>query len=263
MTGTKMGAKAGGDTDALGYRAKMGVLVPATNTIAQPEYEAMRPRGVTNHVARMAPSDRGKVVGDLDAYRKSLERGPDHIKAAIDQVLPCAPDAIVLGHSIDTFRGGLKGADALGADLTAHAGGVPVILPSHAFVAALKALGVGPRIAALTPYFPPGDEQVVDFFSSAGFEIVDLIGLKCPGPLAIAATPEADVVAALKRLAENDVDAIVQPGTNLATCALAAQAETWLGKRVLACNTVVYWHALRHLGLSDQFEGFGPLLSGC
>ncbi|MCR6646067.1 MAG: hypothetical protein NVV62_16905 [Terricaulis sp.] len=246
--------------DGLGPRAKVGVLVPATNTIAQPEYEALRPLGVTNHVARMAPSDRGKAIGDLDAYRKSLERGPEHIKQAIDQVVPCEPNIIVLGHSIDTFRGGQAGARAMGEDLTAHAKGVPVVLPSEAFVSALKAIGAGPKIAALTPYFPPGDEQVLSFFEDAGYSITRLIGLKCPGPLAIAATPERVVIDALRELAAEKVDAIIQPGTNLATSKLAALAERWLGIPVLACNTVVYWRTIRDLGIRDQCDDFGVLL---
>src|SRR5439155_24140893 len=40
--------------DVLGYRAKIGVLVPATNTIVEPEYHAMAPRGVTLHTARFS-----------------------------------------------------------------------------------------------------------------------------------------------------------------------------------------------------------------
>ena len=35
--------------DALATRAKIAVIVPATNTVVQPEMEAMRPNGVTNH----------------------------------------------------------------------------------------------------------------------------------------------------------------------------------------------------------------------
>ncbi len=245
--------------DALGGRGKVGVLAPATNTIAQPEYEAMRPLGVTNHVARMKPSDRGSAAGDLEKYRKSLERGPDHIKEAIDQVIPCEPDIIVLGHSIDTFRGGRAGARKLREDLTAHAKGAPVVLPSEAFVSALEAIGAGKRLGALTPYFPPGDEQVVSFFADAGYSIERLIGLKCPTPLAIAATPERDVIAAFKALAEAGVDAIIQPGTNLATSRLAAEAERWLGVPVLACNTVVYWRTVRDLGIKDQTDAFGLL----
>ena len=39
--------------DYLGYRAKMGVTTPSTNTVVQPEYDDMRPPGVTNHLGRM------------------------------------------------------------------------------------------------------------------------------------------------------------------------------------------------------------------
>ena len=42
--------------DALGHRAKVGILVPATNTIVEPELAAMQPPGVTNHVSRMGAS---------------------------------------------------------------------------------------------------------------------------------------------------------------------------------------------------------------
>lgn len=246
--------------DALGFRAKIGVLVPATNTIAQPEYEALRPHGVTNHVARMAPSARAAMHADrMDDYRKSLDRSLDHVLAAIDLVAPCKPDGILLGHSIDTFRGGLRGAETMRETLQAHAGGTPVILPAESFVRALQALGVGRRLAALTPYWPPGDEQVRDFFNDAGYQVTEVIGLKCVGPLAIASTPMSHVVDALRELARGRPDVIVQPGTNLATAQLAAEAGRWLGVPVLSCNSVTYWDALRQLGIPDRRADAGAL----
>ncbi len=36
--------------DTLGWRLKLGVLVPSINTAVQPEHDGMRPPGVTNHV---------------------------------------------------------------------------------------------------------------------------------------------------------------------------------------------------------------------
>src|SRR5262249_35566548 len=45
-------------TDALGFRKKFGLIAPSTNTSVQPEFEAMRPRGVTNHFGRIhIPND--------------------------------------------------------------------------------------------------------------------------------------------------------------------------------------------------------------
>ena len=52
--------------DALGWRMKFGVIAPSTNTAVQPEFDAMRPRGVTNHFARIhIPND--PLRGDEDS----------------------------------------------------------------------------------------------------------------------------------------------------------------------------------------------------
>ena len=56
------------------------------------------------------------------------------------------------------------------------------------------------------------------------------------------------------------VDAIVQVGTNLAMAEVAAMAEFWLDKPVIAINTATYWHALRTNGIADRIYGFGSLL---
>ena len=45
--------KEGGLADTLGWRMKFGVVTPSTNTVVQPEYDDLRPPGVTNHIARM------------------------------------------------------------------------------------------------------------------------------------------------------------------------------------------------------------------
>ena len=39
--------------DKLGWRANWGVIAPSTNTSVQPEFDEMRPRGVTNHMSRI------------------------------------------------------------------------------------------------------------------------------------------------------------------------------------------------------------------
>ena len=57
-----------------------------------------------------------------------------------------------------------------------------------------------------------------------------------------------------------DVDAIIQVGTNLSMVRLAAAAEMWLGKPVIAINTATYWHALRQNGIPDKIPGLGRLL---
>jgi maleate isomerase len=66
---------------------------------------------------------------------------------------------------------------------------------------------------------------------------------------------------ALHTLDGDHVDAIAQIGTNLSMVRLAAAAEMWLGKPVIAINTATYWHALRANGIADRMDGFGRLLA--
>ena len=57
-----------------------------------------------------------------------------------------------------------------------------------------------------------------------------------------------------------EIEAIIQVGTNLAMARLAAMAEFWLDKPVLAINTATYWWALRRNGIADKIDGLGSLL---
>ena len=75
------------------------------------------------------------------------------------------------------------------------------------------------------------------------------ICLQRPSPVQIAHTTDAMCRDALNQLDGDDVDAIVQVGTNLSMVRFAAAAEFYLGKPVIAINTATYWHALRAVGL--------------
>ena len=59
----------------------------------------------------------------------------------------------------------------------------------------------------------------------------------------------------------DSVQAVVQAGTNLNFLRLAAKAERWLSKPVLANNAVTWWMALRDNDIRDKIFGFGRILS--
>jgi maleate isomerase len=116
------------------------------------------------------------------------------------------------------------------------------------------------RIAILTPHQPRGDEMVRAYFAEAGYDVVRLIGLKCPSPTMIAHTTTDQLIRSLRELDGPDIDAIVQVGTNLPNLETAASAERWLAKPVLSINAVTYWDTLRRLGIEDRIYGYGRIL---
>jgi maleate isomerase len=244
--------------DVLGWRCKFGVLGPSTNTVVQPDFEMMRPPGVTNHYSRIftpnaqAVSNESFMAGTQVIGQNTLD--------AVRSVMTCSPDYLVMGMSAVTFYGGVKGADEFQARVENEAG-IKISIGSHSCTAALKAYGGIKRIAILSPYYPVANEQVARYFTESGFDVVRDVYLACQSWTAIAEVPPSVLRQKLIELnGGGDVDAIVQVGTNLSMVRLAAAAEMWLGKPVIAINTATYWHALRQNGIMDKIENVGRLL---
>jgi len=244
-------------TDSLGYRHKFGVLAPSTNTSVQPEFDRMRPAGVTNHFSRIYIPD-NPVNNDEDFNQLMIDIRAE-LMNAVDRLMTCKPDYVVMGMSAETFWDGLEGSVELQRRIEERAG-VKVAMGSDACQAALRRYGDIKRIAVVTPYMPIGDENVIKFFGDCGIEVVNLIGLKCESPVAIAHVTEKELRDTIIAVDGQDVEAIVQVGTNLAMGRVAGIAEFWLDKPVLAINTATYWWALRQNGIEDKVEGWGSLL---
>jgi maleate isomerase len=241
---------------------KFAVVAPSTNTSVEPEYAAMQPRGVTNHFSRIAIPDTS--VTDDASFMVMLQSIRDATFDAVDVSMSMEPGCVIMGMSAETFWDGADGADRLHRKLLDRTGGIPVIMGSTAVDVAIKAYerDGGPirRLGIITPYMPVADRNVRRFFEDQGYEVVTLIGLKSPSPMKIAHESKQVLRDATIAVSEG-VDAIVQAGTNLAFAQVAAIAEFWLDKPVIAINTATYWHALRSMGIMDQIDGFGSLLS--
>ena len=243
-------------TDSLGYRKKFAVVVPSTNTSVQPELDAMRPAGVTNHISRIVIRDR--PVNSSEDSVEVLKSIAATQQEAIDAAMSLHPDHMVLGISAESFWDGLEASHRLEKEIASHTG-LKVSMGSTATVKALNLLKAK-RIAGVSPFWPVGDEKLRSYFSEAGFEVKRVKGLKGRSPVLIAHISETDIRQAMKEVDGDDVDAIICMGTNMACARLAGEAEAWLGKPVIAVNTAIYWHALRTAGIQDKVGGFGSLL---
>jgi maleate isomerase len=243
--------------DHLGWRMKFGLLGPSTNTIVQPDMDDMRPVGVTNHYGRIEIP--GMSVSSNEDFLRLVQLIQGNTMHAIDVLKTCEMGAMVMGMSATTFWNGRAGAEAYLKELQERAG-VPVSCGSFSTEAALNRHGAK-RIAFFSPYFEVANAQVRRFYQDCGFTVVRDIALERPSPVQIAHTTDAMCRDAIRRIDGDDVDAIVQVGTNLSMVRLAAAAELFLGKPVIAINTATYWHALRAAGIGDRIDGFGTLLS--
>src|ERR1700688_2613911 len=197
--------------DVLGWRCQFVVLRPPPNTIGQPDFEMMRPPGVTNHY-RGIFTPNAKAVSN-DTFMAGTKLIGENVLDAVRNVMTCEPDYLVMGMSAVTFYNGAAGADAFQAKVEKESG-VGISIGSHSSTAALKAYGGIKRIAFLSPYYPVANAEVKRYFTESGFEVVRDIYLECKSWTAIAEVPP-DLLRE-KLIALNgdgrDVDAIIQVG---------------------------------------------------
>ncbi|MDC0986296.1 Asp/Glu racemase [Alphaproteobacteria bacterium] len=243
----------------IGPRGRIGVIIPSTNIGVEHDCQQIIADGVTWHFARFFIKVRD--LSSDESFLKFVEAIQKTIPLAVRDVVTAEVRHVMMGMSAETFWGGVDGNNAFQDRVLDIMGpGLKLTTGADAAVAALRKFGAK-KLAVLTPYQPIADKQVHAFFAESGFDIVRLVGLKCDTANSIAHTPEAQVLdVVLNELDGDDVDAIIQVGTNLSALPLFPALEKQLRKPVLPINVALIWHALRAIGVDDKFYGKGRLL---
>jgi maleate isomerase len=246
----------------IGHRAKIGVIIPSTNTSVEYDCQRLIPRGVSWHFSRFMIEHAD--LSDDDNFIRFLEMLRQTIGASIESLMTCKPDHVMMGMSAEPFWGGIEGNDGFVEKIQEAVGDVGLTTGANAVIAALEALdvsgNVGKNIAVITPYQPIGDKNVHLFFEDSGYNVKQVLGLRCENAHdAIALVPDHQVMDMVRQVDADDIDAIIQVGTNLSTATSFPVIEKWLEKPVLPINVATAWHALRSCGVRDQYDHLGRL----
>jgi len=254
------------DNYQVARRARIGVLIPSTNTGVEYDLQKFLPDGVTWHPSRFWIelrnwADEVDATGESvnDVFERFLDIMRGEIPGSIRNVLSANISHLMLGMSAETFWGGLEGNIEFEQDIQDQIGDLGLTTGAGATRDALEAFGCK-RISVITPYPPVGDDNVRRFFGDIGYEVKGVFGMNRPSATAIAETTVPEVLEAVRAVDGDDVDAIVQCGTNLSTLDIFPALEHVLGKPMLPINVCTIWHALRACGIEDRFTGLGRLV---
>ena len=254
------------DNYQIGRRARIGVLIPSTNTGVEYDLQRFALDGVTWHPSRFwielrnwADENARTGEGMDSVFERFLELMRKELPGAIDRVLCAEITHLMLGMSAETFWGGIAGNAEFEQGIRDQIGGLGLSTGAGATRDSLNAFGVR-TLSVITPYPPVGDANVRRYFGEIGFDVKAVAGLSRPSATAIAETSIQSVMDAVRRIDGDDVDAIVQCGTNLSTLDIFPTLEHWLGKPMIPINVATIWHALRACGVNEGITGRGRLL---
>ena len=123
-------------TDRYGPRGVIALHVPRQNANMQPEYELLRPAGISNQIYRID-------LGQPDCVAEAT-------LDVIEHCLGCHPDIVVVGNSIEMRDWSVDRQNHHRRILQEAIGDIPLVLGGDATVAALQAIGAK-RISMLSP----------------------------------------------------------------------------------------------------------------
>jgi len=256
-----------GYPDVRSFRRKFGLLIPATNTSMEHELWSIIFNnqgtggldGVGLHTSNViTPKPQLQTEKDLIEYKQQFLGG---LTAAVDVALLADPQYLIMGMSLEHIISGIDGVRAPMKDLETHSG-LAWATWHDAVEAALNKFDAK-RIGILTPFDKIGNESAARMFEDLGFEVVSRVGFSCANALHIAHLPEwAKEKAIMELLANetNDLDAIVQCGTNMSLINVSEKLEPVLGIPILGINATTFWYALRENGFANPLAGGGRLL---
>jgi maleate cis-trans isomerase len=238
----------------MGWRARLGFLIPPGNPTVEPEMIEMTPPGVSVHFSRMvAHGPTGTLHGQEERNRTQIE----HIGESAALLAMVKPSVIMLAHTATSYTLGRRAETDLVQRLREQCG-TPVATAFGSVVAALNALGAT-RIALGTPYSEETTMQGKALLEEHGFEVVSHGRLENVANI-YDETPERAY--RLGRAVDTPaVQAVFLSGLGMPTISTLETLEQDLGKPVISAASAMMWQALRLAGLRQCVSGYGRLLA--
>ncbi|HEX3860446.1 MAG TPA: hypothetical protein VHY35_01985 [Stellaceae bacterium] len=237
----------------IGWRARLGFLLPPGNPTIEPEVISLTPTGVSVHFHRMTA--RG-VTGSLDGQEERNRMMIASLDDGVEMLAQVKPDIIVLAHTATSYTLGRKAETELLARLT-NASGISVVSAFGSVVAALERLGVK-RLSLGAPYSPETTAQGRAHLEAHGYTVMRSDNLT--GVVNIYDTTAEQAYLLARSVDTAESEAVFLSGTGMPTLPVLETLERDLGKPALSSNAAMMWHALRSCGVREPISGYGRLL---
>lgn len=225
---------------------RIGLLVPSSNTIMEPDFYKMAPKGVTIHSARM------KL---LDFNEKALINIVDDVEREVELLASANVEVIIYGCSTCSLIGGVDWEKILVNQLIFETN-IKVFTVNQAVVEAIRKFN-GRKIGIVTPYGERLSRLEQDYLIANGLKVSACSGLGLHNPHDIAKVEKEKIMKQIEKAANSNCDVIYVGCTNLPVVELIEEIETKWGMPVVTSNQAAIWFALKGYNI----VGFGKLFS--
>lgn len=237
----------------LGWKGKIGLLVPDSNCNMEPHAYAMVPQGVTIHSGRLRL---GQAVTP-----ESLKEMAEDIERESAMLATIPVDVILLGCTSGTLIEGPGYDKKIIERIEKASRGIPGLTTSTAVLSALEKLHLK-KLAVATPYIKSINDAEIRFLEGNGFKVLTLKSLELINNNDFSNQPPYVIynlaMSAFKEKPE--CDGIFISCTSLRAPEIIEDLERNTGKPVVTSTQASIWAALRKIGIHEPIRGYGQLL---
>jgi maleate isomerase len=218
--------------------ARVGLIVPSSNTVAEVDFYRHLPTDATVHTARVYLEE-----ATPEAEAVMLD---EHLQTAVRDLTTVRPDVIVFGC---TSAGALRG-NAYEAELIARIAKQTRAKALSVAASVRRAIGKrqAHRVGVVTPYVAALDERIAASLEADGVEVVGIRGLGLTENFAIASVePERIAQFASECFDGRDIDLLFASCTNFRAVDAREQMERAIGVPVVTSNQAALEAVFDHL----------------
>lgn len=223
-----------------GWRAKIGLIIPAPGAAPEREFNNYAPEGVSILTQRI-------LFEKVD--HNGLAALGDRVVEAAKLVSTGKPDLLVFGCTTGSLIKGV-GYDQELSRRMEDATGIRAVTTSTAVLAALQALGAK-RVVVSTPYSDEVNEAEKKFLENNGFEVLCIKGLGYTDPIRMPRTTFDQMYHLTGEVLDSRADVIFVSCTGLGIVDGVSMLERDFQLPVITSNQTSLWYALRSLSIQD------------
>ena len=238
----------------MSIRKRIGLLVPSTNTTAEPDFNMVSQENVTIHSQRLWNTNE-LTPNNISLMNTDIENACKYLATA-------NVDIIVYACTTGSFFKGVDYDRDL-ISLIKSTTNLPAICTASSTVKALRFIGAN-KISVSTPYTTWQNERLRPYYEKSGFTIMNVDGEPVASEAGAQGHCDQEPESIYKFCLDvfnQDADALFCACTAWRSLEVASNLENRLGKPVITANQATIWDSFRLLGITNPRDGFGSLIN--
>ena len=227
--------------------ASIGLIIPSSNRLTEPQFNAYAPPGVGIHVTRL------RMTGK---FRKPLSELKRPLVEAAEALSDVKPGMIVFHCTANSMESGLAHEKAI-IEIIEQASGCPTITTAQAITQAFNRFGIK-KLVLISPYVKATNQLEVNYLTETGFTVLHEVGLGLEPHAYSKVTPQ-EWRSIVKENTRTDADGYFLSCTNTRMIEAIEDLEKDLDKPVINSNQATIWACLKKLGIPHTNKRLGRL----